>query len=567
MRKYLLYIILFAHACTYTYAQSFCHLVQEVGTSYTDTIPSPGTYYYSAYIESLPVDIYFISADTSCANPPEFWFDLTCTPGVYDDPNIREIIQDTAKYGISVPHRLYCETSWVDTLNAYVHHLKLSKSYRNRLKLVGVDYNVPAYVKVVTYSAGIANIEQDTTSMACYNDARHVRISDTTRVMANDSLNTYVFPYKDWMAQADSVAIGWDGNEPVRVWIEGNECDFITDVLHAWDYYDIPAHGEYHLSREAMENALRGGTQDTTGFVYAKIFSADEGYLSTRPLVPETQGATLLHFDSIHQVVAGEEVFFCFPVSWESVKWEAQTRKKVTLYLHTSPEQAPVDSFSFDLENDARRVLFWSKPEMALIKPHAVGQLLFVRFSSSADLTFTPLALSELSPCVNKSTRMRSGVTYACSKNHIFSLYYSDWEGYPMDIQWEAPSATELQNIFIADTCEFQLRWNVASTKRRCVYYHQTPRGGQTWSVDSATIAGWKARVTPEGYFYLRMTGGGTITLTNNKPEEEEPEDIPTGRPIVKPETECRKILHHGKIYILRGGKAYTITGQTAKIE
>ena len=567
MRKYLLYILLFAHACTYTYAQSFCHLVQDIASHYEDTIEAAGTYYYSANTDSLPMDLYFISTDPTCATPPELWFDLTCTPGVYSDPNIQELLQDTAKYGISVPMKLNSETEWVDSIQAFVHHLKLGKSYRNRLKLVGIDYNVRAYVKVVVPCAGIAKIEQDTSSMACYNEARRVNLPDSTRVLANDSLNTYIFPYKDWIAQADSVALHWDGEQPVRIWIEGNECDFMTDVMHAWDYYDIPAGGEYHLSRVAMENALRSGTQDTTGFFYAKIFSADEGYLSTRPLVPETQGATLLHFDSVHHVAAGENNFFCFPISWESIKWEAQTRKKVTLYLHTSPEQAPVDSFSFDLENDSRRVLFWSKPEMSLIKTRAIGELLFVRFRSSADFRLTPLSLSDLSPCVNKATRLRSGVTYACSKNHIFSLYYSDWEDYPMQIQWVALQTSDLQNFFIADTCEFQLRWGTTSTQKRCVYYHQTPRGGETFTIDSTTISEWKSRVTAEGYFYLRITAGGTITFTNNKPEEEEPEDTPTGWFYVEPETEYRKVIHNGQIYILRGGKTYTITGQSVKIE
>lgn len=568
MRKYLLYILLFAHACTYTYAQSFCHLVQDIASHYEDTIEAAGTYYYSANTDSLPMDLYFISTDPTCATPPELWFDLTCTPGVYSDPNIRELLQDTAKYGISVPMKLNSETEWVDSIQAFVHHLKLGKSYRNRLKLVGINYNVRAYVKVVVPCAGIAKIEQDTSSMACYNEARRVSLPDSTRVLANDSLNTYIFPYKDWIAQADSVALHWDGEQPVRIWIEGNECDFMTDVMHAWDYYDIPAGGEYHLSRIAMENALRSGTQDTTGFFYAKIFSSDEGRIFTRPLIPETKGATMLQFDSTYQVSAGENSFFCFPVTWESTKWVAQTRKKVTLYLHTSPELAPVDSFSFDLEDDKRRVLFWSKPEMALIKPRAVGQLLFVRFRSSADIEFAPLALSELSHCANISSRLRPGVEYPCSRDYIYGLYYSDWEGYPMEIQWIAPTPTTLLQFFIGDTCGFAPDNRQSSTLEHRVYYKQTARGGrQTWTIDSATVDGWKSRVSVDGYLYFRMTAGGTITFITTKPEEEEPEDTPTGWFYVEPETEYRKVIHNGQIYILRGGKTYTITGQSVKIE
>lgn len=553
-----------ALVCTYAHAQSFCHLVQDVGTHYEDTVESAGTYYYSAWTYDLPMDVYITSLDPSCSEPPQVWADLTCTPGVYDDPNVQELVRDTAKYGVSVPMYVGCETQFID--GHYVHHLKLGKSYRNKLQLIGVDYNVRAYVKVVLPCAGAALMEQDTSSQACIKDARRLALTDGTRVLANDSLSTYLFPFKDWLTEADSVALYWEGTEPAHIWLNGNNCEFEIDVQHSWDNFIIPANEEVHLPKDYLNLGLRE-VPDSTGFLFAKIFSAEEGICSTRPLLPETKGATMLQFDSTYQVSAGENSFFCFPISWESIKWEAQTRKKVTLYLHASPDQAPVDSFAFDLENDSRRVLFWSKPEMALIKPHAIGELLFVRFRSSADFRLTPLSLSDLSPCVNKATRLRSGVTYPCSKDKIFGLYYSDWEGYPMQIQWVALQTSDLQNFFIADTCEFQLRWDTNSTKKRCVYHYQTPRGSQTFTIDSTTIAEWKSRVKADGYFYLRITAGGTITFTNNKPEEEEPEDTPTGWFYVEPETEYRKVIHNGQIYILRGGKTYTITGQSVKIE
>lgn len=568
--KYLLSILVCASTLMHVEAQSYCHLVKSVGTSFTDTITEPGTYYYSAETFDLPMNLDIISSDPACSTPPELWFDLTCTPGVYTDPKMLELLQDTAKYGISVPMKLSCTTEWVDSLNAYVHHLSLGKKYRNRLKLVGIDYNVTAYVKAVVPCGGVARMEQDTSSMSCVRDARRVALPDSTRVLANDSLSTYLFPFQDWLNGADSVALRWSGPEPAHIWINGTSCEFEIDVQHSWDNFVIPANGEVHLNKSYLNLGLRE-VQDSTGYLFAKVFSPEEGRLVSCPLVPETKGATLLHYDSVQHVSAGEEAFFCFPISWESMEWVAHTRKKVKLYLHTSPELAAVDSFSFDLEDDARRVLVWSKPEMTLLKRHASAQLLFVRLQSASDFAFTPLALSAMSPCANKSTRLRPGVSYPCSNNSIYGFYYSDWEGYPMEIEWIASKAQEIQNIFIADTCEFQLRWSTTSTKKRCVYYKQTPRGDPSlsidWNVDSATIAGWKERVTPEGYFYLRMTGGGTITFTTSKPEEEEPEDIPTGCYIVKPETECRKVFRNGQIYIIRGGKAYTITGQTAKIE
>ena len=108
MHKRILYIVFCIFACTYAYAQSFCHLVQPVGTFYEDTIESAGTYYYSAWTYDLPMDVYITTHDASCSEPPQVWADLTCTPGVYDDPNVQSLVSDTAKYGISVPMSLGC---------------------------------------------------------------------------------------------------------------------------------------------------------------------------------------------------------------------------------------------------------------------------------------------------------------------------------------------------------------------------------------------------------------------------------------------------------------------------
>ncbi len=566
------------------WAQSFCNLAKPVGTSYTETITTPGTYYYSAQTENLPMDMYFISADSTCATPPELWFDMTCTPGYYSDPNIRELIQDTATYHVSVPMKLNCETSWVDSLHAYVHHLKLGKSYRNKLKLFGIDYDVTAYVKAIISCSGVAQIEQDTSSNACEKEARQVTIMDDTRVLAHDSLSTYILPFEEWLTQADSIALHWEGPEPATVWIESSNCEFYPDEMNAWDFYDIPAYGDYHLSGKKMQEAL-DGSMNSTGFFFAKIFSAEEGYFSTRPLLPETKGATMLHFDSIQHVsVAEDSVFFCFPKKWTGIEWVADTRRMVKLYVHTSPELAPVDSFLFDLQDTAiRRVLRWTKPEMNILRPYANGDLLFVRFECSGDFTFTPYELTESSECLLSAIRIQSGRPYECAKDKLFSLKYDEWKNYPMEIRWETPVSTNLQNVYLVDTChlQFGLTWSSTNTsvKNHTVYRKQTKRGGETWTVDSATVTGWESRVTPEGFFYIQISGGGTLTFTNDRPAEQDPDDgLPldppqedpgpaTGVNYTQPETEYTKILRNGQIFIIRAGKTYTITGQVVKTE
>lgn len=571
MHKRILYIILLsALTGTYTYAQSFCNKVQQVGTYYTDTLTMPGTYYYSAQTSNLPMDMYFISTDSTCSTPPELWFDLTCTPGYYSDQNIRELLHDTATYHVSVPMQLNCETSWDDSLKAYVHHLKLGKSYRNKLKLFGIDYDVTAYVKAIVSCGGVAKIEQDTSSNACEKEARMVNILDDTRVLANDSLSTYILPFEEWLTQVDSVALHWEGPEPATVWIESSNCEFYPDVMHAWDFYDIPAYGDFHLTTKRMQEALNG-SMNSTGFFFAKIFSAKEGYFSTHPLLPETEGATMLHYGQPETVRVSDQPFYCFPTEWKNVEWTANTRKIVTIYLHNSPNEAAIDSFKMDLQDSVRRVLIWSQPEINRFKKHAKGSLLFVRFNcSKEEFKITPNPFSDDVYCDNNTIRIRPGITETSGKSYILGLYYADIEGYPLEISCVNDKTSDIQNLFIADTCQFSLRWDMNSTVVHCVAKNlRSARGGGIFTFDSSAIAGWASKVTPEGYLYVRTTADGTITFTTTKPEEQDPEgedpeypEIPTGMDNSSPERDYQKILHNGQIFIIRAGKTYTITGQ-----
>lgn len=592
MRKRILYIILGTLVCTYAYAQSFCNKVQPVGTYYEDTIESPGTYYFSAMTFDLPMDVSFTSLDPDCSEAPQIWADLTCTPGIYNDPNIQALVNDTAKYGVSVPMSVQCKTDTVD--GHYVHHLKLGKSYKNKLQLVGVDYSVPAYVKVILPCGGVAHMEQDTSSQACINDARRIALTDGTRVLANDSLSTYILPFKDWLNEADSVAIYWEGTEPAHIWLNGNNCEFEIDVQHSWDNFIIPANGEVHLPKDYLNLGVKE-VQDTAGYLFAKIFSPEEGICSTRPLLPETKGATMLQYDSIQQVSVSNNNFFCFQKTWTGIEWVADTRRVVKLFVHTSPELAPVDSFYFDLpDTTIRRVLAWTEPEMKILRTYAVGELLFVHFECSGDFTFTPYELTETSSCLHTAIRVRSGQPIECAKDKLFGLKYEEWKDYPMEIRWETPVETNLQNLYFLDTCKLTIKptWTQTSysTKVRTVYYKQTQRGGETWTVDSATVAGWESRVTPEGFFYIEMTGTGTLTITNDRPiEMEDPDDgLPLDPPRPDPEpidpdpvdppgpatsvdqnavvAPYSKMLHNGQILILRAGKTYTLTGQEIKI-
>lgn len=368
------------------------------------------------------------------------------------------------------------------------------------------------------------------------------------------------------------MALYWEGTQDARMWT-GEECEFQADVQHAWDYYDLPANGEIHLSKSMLTNAAQHA-QDSAGFMYSRVVCPEEGRLFVRPLIPDLKGATLLRYNNTQTISVVDTAFYCFPTDWTSVEWIADTRKVVKMMLYASPEEEPIDTFKFDLQDSVRRVLDWSKAEMNAIRANASGALLFMHFDCSREeFKFTPYDLSTTS-CVGSSLRLRPGESRATGKTQILRLFYEDIEGYPLQMSCVNKNASDIQNLFIADTCEFTLRWSTNATKKRCVLYKPTARGGETWTIDSATIASWKNRVTSDGYLYVRTTADGTIVVTTDKPEEQDPEGddpgeggITTGWFTIEPEIECKKVLHNGQIIIIRAGKAYSITGQVVKID
>jgi hypothetical protein len=64
-----------------------CETAIPVNKSYQGSIDAPGVYYYTAGTYDLPLTCYFYPTD---AEVTELYMDVdfTCTPGVYDDPNI-----------------------------------------------------------------------------------------------------------------------------------------------------------------------------------------------------------------------------------------------------------------------------------------------------------------------------------------------------------------------------------------------------------------------------------------------------------------------------------------------
>lgn len=590
--KRLFYTIIISCAClvaqAHVEAASFCSQVTPVGTYFTDTVTQAGTYYYSAWTFDLPMQVHFVPTDKSVTTPPQIWVDLTCEPGIYFDPNIQELVADTAKYGISVPMKLSGTSTWVD--DHYEFDLRIGKSYRNKLKLVGVDYNVQAYVKVVYSAAGSLIMEQDTSANACLNEAKKVALETSYRVIENDTISTYLLPYKEWLnSGVDSVAISWTGAEPVSVWTHGDNCEFELNTMQCWNVWPIAANGgEYHISRQEMLRAIDSGTQDTTGLFFTKFKSTAEGSFSVRQLIPDLKGSTLLSYNTKNDIVPGE--LYSFPPVWGETEWQARTRRAVTMYVYTAPDAAPVDSFSFVMQGDSMRVLPLNKTDMKTLNARTSQALLFARFVCSSDFKLLPTTYVG-NTCNTTATWLRSGQLIDISKkgkDDIFYVHASDWDGYPYEVTW---TGTGILQCYLADACTYTLR----PTNSHVIAYHAFTAAGTIYvDITDNKYAEW-SMTDADGYVYFRFNHNdpGFVKVTSYAPfMQQDPaeglldpvyaDDVNTppgpttdlesfgpSSPVTDPSSSAsdtlspvtKHLLPNGQIVIIRDGISYTLIG------
>lgn len=561
------------------YAQSFCSRVQPVGTFYTDTITQPGTYYYSAWTYDLPMQVHFVPSDPSVTTPPQIWVDLTCEPGIYSDPNIQELVRDTVKYGISVPMKLNGTSTWVD--DHWEFDLRIGKSYRNKLKLVGVDYNVQAYVKVVYTSTGSLVMEQDTSANVCFNEAKRIDIGSRYRILEHDSVTTYLLPYQEWLDQGvDSVAIYWEGTDTASVWTSPNNCEFGLNTKESWDNWLVTANGgEYHLMRQKIVDALKQ-KQDTTGLFFTKIYSNSEGYLTVRQLMPDLQGSTLLEYDKKNDIVPGE--LYSFSNAWKGhTQWQAYTCRAVKMYIYNSPEGAAIDSFRLMMQGDTMRVQHLTTNELRTLNNKAQGPLLFARFECSGNFRLKPTAWTPAHTNVATSLQLHPNVpvrlapTGSNATSALYRINAEEMSNPAYFVRNSTGSVVAVLAIYydfsISSTNSNVIAYQSLSSNSPILVQYKNNGGDIEWTDDADEY----------GYIYakFRYKDGGWVTVQCTLPDYLDPEDgeldpvyyddqqTPPGpttgfgseaqAPVIR-----KVVLPTGQLVILRDGAAYDLQGR-----
>ena len=431
-----------------------CENAIPVDTSYVGSVPAAGTYYYSASTYDLPMTCYFYP-ETTIDQAPKIYVDFTCTPGVYEDPNLQNMIMSASGWGVETPIAFYFNRS-LDEYNREVYTLTINESYREMMTMFDITYNIDAIIQLVAPSAGEITMRPDTTFKACVENSEWLNMPDTVVTGIQHESDSYVLPFVEW--RNDSIRFRWMGTEsPATVWI-GEDCNFemkLTGENCALDMFVL------HPDKGNGENIRNFSKQEISDYIslfgeggvyYMRTVSSEDGELvvEKKPMSEAMAKAIPLALDQASEVAsdATEQVYY-FPATWKdySVLWTSTSSKQLTAQFSTSVDFSNiVDTYVFSRE------LALSKKQMKAICDEATEHV-FVKFVSSVPTTITP-TLWAAGPCaenadelfVNDSVRLQRNASTVAWRINI-----NQWAEQEVKLYWKGTSSIEL---FLCDTCQ-----------------------------------------------------------------------------------------------------------------
>ena len=490
-----------------------------VDSNYQAYVEGPCELWYTANTYDLPLNVYFLPDAEGSTWGPEVLIDFTCEPGVYDDPNIENLVNSVSGFGYKLPIELLCDQVVREGRNAY--DLNVSKFYRDQLTEFGINYNVQAFVKVTYFESGQVSFRPDTLFRNCMENAHHIGLGDTLDINANDSNSVFVATLPDW--KNDSIRFVWDGAEPLRMFFATTECSFIPTTTndYVYKYYDVVAGSPLKMYTEQMKVDIDNSKDG--GIFFVKMLTPTSGRLVVEkiPMDPPAGNAQLLEYDKSVSVVSGD--LFAMPKSWKkatefisSTKMEMQVSNSYLFDATTSG--VFVNTYSSLLVDGVYSVGLTSS-EMRALSEKALDSYLYVRFMAPVELTITP-KYWEISECLDNTQLLSPNVALYISSStsaNIYRIAYADFKGYDLQIKWEGNGR---MTTYVGDTCIFSME----TSDPHVIYSKSFSRKGTT-TVTADVVNSWESSVDDEGYLYIRFNPGTSsrVTFVTEKPITPDP--------------------------------------------
>ena len=538
-----------------------CETAISVDTSYTGSIPAPGVYYYTAGTYDLPLTCYFYPTD---AEVTELYMDVdfTCTPGVYDDPNIAELLDPNFGWGIPMPIRFDDFKKETDPeTNRVYYTVSVSEFYRELMSDLGLSYNVQAVVKVTTSSAGDIRMAPDTTFKACVENSQWLEAPTSVSTGLLYADDVYVFPMTDWAN--DSVYFRWTGTtEPVQIWI-GKDCGFNLSTSGdnpAYAYHQIEpdkGNGEnvWVLTEKMMKEYVDIWGQG--GIYYLRFVSAENAQVifDQKPVEGPMRDAIRLDLGESVNIKANDtEQVYYFPADWKqrSIMFESSVNTPISAYFSKDVlfDATSTNANVFAVCDFINAELGLSVEEMMSLLEDINSKFVFVKFVAQKSTIITPINWNTCN-CVRYSEEIYPNDVVGVKQralNEVYRINYSLWSKNDMKLTWDSKSSIK---IYLADTCT----GFTPSSSNDHVLLYKSMKANTSFEITGAEVREWEEYVDSDGYLYFRFNANvaGSLIVTATPDPTIQP-DEPTS-----PCVEASLLIKSGDQLTLNLDSAFTI--------
>ena len=494
-----------------------CYDPIPVDSTYEAYIDGPCELWYTAGTYDLPLKAYFLPDANTGAARPSVYIDFTCEEGVYEDEKLDYVINSAAGLGYSLPLEMRFTDAGSDGRIAY--SLEVLKFYRDQLIECGIDYNVPAVVRVKYFEAGVVTFTPDTAFKECMGSPNLI-LGQTIDIQANDSHSVYIAPLPSW--KHDSIRFVWEGAQPVQMYWANTSCEFNPTSTNPYVYQSFEIKQGTPLKMYSEDTKAHMEASKDGGIYFVKFVAPTSGRLTVEkiPAAPAAGGASVLEYDKPETVKSSDATkLYAFSKTWDqatifnaNAKFEMQVSNSHTFDNSVSG----VFVLSYASKNiDGVQSVGLSSTEMLTLTSNARDHYIYVRFVVNNTTIIVPRVWN-VSECIDITTAIEPNVALTASSSaKMYRLLYSDFTGADVEIVWEGTSTLEVN---ILNTCSVD--------NSEVLHDAAFPRKGSI-VIPKETVDSWANKVDADGYLYVNFIPkrSGRVTFKIEKPAEQEKPD------------------------------------------
>ena len=547
---------------------SACEKAIYVDSTLVQKLEANTTYWFTANTEDLPLKVYFF-ADKATEVTPEIYIDFTCTPGVYEDDNLREIIDLAASMDIYFPFGTACEVTEIDGETVYV--MSYERDLIELLAILGIDYSIPVYVSFKSPVSGTIQVGNIKTTTLCTDIHQRVEVNDTLYLQANKEGKFY-FPVYEWANK--NMSFTWTGSTPIRAYLAPT-CDI--DTLNAEYTYEFTTVKDGYYTQLVSTSGIDNYIRDTKdGNMYIIFMAPENGKIYVTDYVDhgavtinnciKNLKSTAIDFPTADLSLDAKIPTKSYRIEASNlrnknirIKWETAENKLAVAYFANfcgfelkASDPDVLDTINL-VYNETMQCMTADIPMERINKiadQHTDGWLFMQLYRQEAG-TFSWDTYEVQEPdCDSKSLLLKSTDSIVMPANHYntsYKLVADEWKKFANTVTWRG---TRKAFVFIADTCSFPLApYNIHVGK----YIELNPNQSVELSQkELATLA--KNYADPDGNLYLRLRSDaeGALVTCQSKPQDVTVElDVKA----------CDSYTWHGTTYTESG--TYQHLGQT----